>query len=151
MGKHRWVMVAVGVVFMISAVAGCATPTGNSADRREDSATQSDPATGAPGTAAPGNPGPTDSGTKTPGEDPGSMVDPPAGTPMTLRGVATEGVEVGCVVMNAEDGNVYLLIGGDRTVINSGSRIEVQVHLQPDLMTTCQQGTPAVVVSARRI
>jgi hypothetical protein len=66
---------------------------------------------------------------------------------VTLKGT----VEEGCTVLMADNGAVYLLLGGDRQVIVSGVRVEVEVVLQTDLVTTCQQGNPASVPSARRI
>jgi len=146
MAKHRWFALAVGLVLAMPVVAGCATPTG-SGDRPADSA--GDPNASA---SAAGSPGSTAT-TKAPGEeDPGDVLDPQQpGTPKTLRGTPSEGVEAGCIVMQADDGNLYLLLGGDRALILSGARLEVSVLIQKDLMTTCQQGTPAVVQTARKI
>jgi hypothetical protein len=45
------------------------------------------------------------------------------------------------------DGN--LLVGGPRDVLKPGARVTVTGHSQPDLMTTCQQGTPFVVDTAK--
>jgi hypothetical protein len=147
MGKHRWATLALGIALVLSGITACATPTG---DGQDDSAVMPGATTGASATPGPGDPAPTGSGTKT--GDPGDMLDPdPPGTPKTLRGTPAEGVEAGCVVMTADDGKVYLLLGGDPSVIRSGSRIEVEALIQPDLMTTCQQGIPAVVTSARKI
>jgi hypothetical protein len=39
---------------------------------------------------------------------------------------------------------VYLLIGRQGTLV-TGQEVEVEGTLQPDLITTCQQGTPLVV------
>ncbi len=144
MGKHRWFALALGLVLALPALAACATPTGTSADPpgASDSVEPSSAA------GSPGSPG--DAGTKSPGEeDPGGM-DPAPGLTI-LRGTASEGVEAGCVVLAADDGKSYLLLGGDPILINSGARIEVQALIQPDLMTTCQQGIPAVVQSVRKI
>ena len=144
MGKHRWFALMVGLVLALPALAACATPTGTSTDRPDDSASV-DPSSAA---GSPGSPG--DAGTTTPGEeDPGDM-DPAPGL-ATLRGTASEGVEANCLVLAADDGKSYLLLGGDPNLINSGARIEVQALIQPDLMTTCQQGIPAVVQSVRKI
>ncbi len=149
MAKHRWFALVACLALALPATAACATSAGT--DRPGGSAgAQTDPATGVPSeTASPGNPG----GTKEPGEeDPGDMLDPePPGIPKTLRGVPAEGVEDKCVVMTADDGNVYQLLGGDRAVLLSGARVEVEVRIQKDLMTTCQQGTPALVQTARKI
>ncbi|MDG4833275.1 hypothetical protein O7627_28800 [Solwaraspora sp. WMMD1047] len=67
----------------------------------------------------------------------------PSGT-ITISGTIVAGVEVGCLLLND-----YLLVGGDKTLLRSGARVTVTGELQPDLMTTCQQGTPLLVRSAR--
>jgi hypothetical protein len=142
MGKYRWFALALGLVLALPAIAACATPTGTSPDQLGDSASP-EPSPGGSG-------GADDPGTETSGEeDPGDM-DPAPGV-TTLRGTASEGVEANCLVLAADDGKSYLLLGGDRNLINSGVRIEVQALIQPDLMTTCQQGIPAVVQSVRKI
>ncbi|GIE98513.1 hypothetical protein Ari01nite_59780 [Paractinoplanes rishiriensis] len=64
----------------------------------------------------------------------------------TLTGIVTAGVEPGCLLLDD-----YLLVGGDREVIRAGARLEVTGRVVPDLMTTCQQGTPFVVASARPV
>jgi hypothetical protein len=81
-------------------------------------------------------------------DEPGT---PSPGAMVTVRGVAGEGVEAGCVILNADDGTVYQLLGGDLQVIMSGGRIEVRGVLRPDVMSYCQQGTPLSVQSVRRI
>jgi hypothetical protein len=70
---------------------------------------------------------------------------------MTIRGQVEEGVEAGCMLLKADDGKSYLLIGGDRAMITAGGRLEAVGELQPGLMTTCQQGTPFSVSQLRRI
>ena len=55
------------------------------------------------------------------------------------------------MLLNADDGQAYLLIGGDRQLIRSGARLEVTGQVQPGLMTTCQQGTPFTVATVRKI
>ena len=67
----------------------------------------------------------------------------------TIRGSMQEGVEAGCLLLKADDGKLYLLLGGDRRVIAGGGRLEVVGTAQPGLMTTCQQGTPFMVSSVR--
>jgi hypothetical protein len=117
---------------------------------------------GLAGCAAPGQPGASGAATGSPvasatssGADMVGMPDPSGGkvsaAPVTLRGVVTDGVEAGCVVLNAEDGKQYLLLGGDPAVVIEGGRVEVTGFLQPDLMTYCQQGVPFSVRTAHRI
>jgi len=43
----------------------------------------------------------------------------------------------------------YVLIGGPRDVIRAGAVVAVTGRPNPSLLTTCQQGTPLVVVQAR--
>ncbi|MFE9203694.1 hypothetical protein [Micromonospora sp. NPDC007230] len=105
--------------------------------------------------ADPASPGPTGAApvTSTPSPDPSvSPTDPTAptkggpssGATTTLTGTLQAGVEPGCLLL---DGN--LLVGGPRDVLKAGARVTVTGHSQPDLMTTCQQGTPFVVESAK--
>lgn len=72
---------------------------------------------------------------------------PPTGTgkhsSVRVRGTVSEGVETGCTLLTS-NGVVYLLIWRHGTPL-SGQRIEVEGTVQPDLMTTCQQGIPLVV------
>jgi len=80
------------------------------------------------------------------------MTDPQLpGVQRTLRGTPAAGVEANCVLLTADDNQSYLLIGGDRALINSGSRIEVTGQVQAGLMTTCQQGIPFTVATVRKI
>ena len=81
----------------------------------------------------PGNPG------GTPGLPPAT-----AGT-LTLTGTVTPGVEPGCLLIDG-----YLLVDGPRDVLRAGNRVTVTGRVEPDLMTTCQQGTPLRVQSAKR-
>jgi hypothetical protein len=62
---------------------------------------------------------------------------------MRVKGTVSDGVEPGCTLLTSE-GIVYLLIwqhGAPAT----GPEIEVEGTVQPDLITTCQQGIPLVV------
>jgi hypothetical protein len=63
---------------------------------------------------------------------------------LTLTGRHPPGTEPGCLLLQG-----YLLVGGPRDLLTGGGRVRVTGQLQPDLMTTCQQGTPLVVESAR--
>lgn len=60
-----------------------------------------------------------------------------------VRGTVTEGVEPGCRLLT-HNGGAYLLIWRHGTLI-TGQEVEVEGTVQPDLVTTCQQGTPLVV------
>jgi hypothetical protein len=68
----------------------------------------------------------------------------PAGGAATLTGTVTAGVEPNCFLL---DGN--LLVGAPRGALRAGARVTVTGHPQPNLMTTCQQGTPFMVESVR--
>lgn len=60
-----------------------------------------------------------------------------------VRGTVSDGVEPGCRLLTSK-GVTYLLIWRHGTLV-TGKEIEVEGTVQPDLVTTCQQGTPLVV------
>lgn len=66
-----------------------------------------------------------------------------SGSTVTVTGTVTPGVEPGCRLLDE-----YLLIGGPADVLRDGARVTVTGRVEPDLMTTCQQGTPLRVESA---
>ena len=67
---------------------------------------------------------------------------------LTVTGQVEAGVEAGCFIMKAGDAT-YLLVGGDRSMVQAGRRITVRGRLNPGLMTTCQQGTPLQISEVR--
>ncbi|MEH1097630.1 hypothetical protein [Micromonospora sp. CPCC 205561] len=69
---------------------------------------------------------------------------PPAGG-TTLTGTITSGVEPNCLLLDN-----YLLVGGPRHLLKAGTKVTVTGRVQRDLLTTCQQGTPFLVETARR-
>jgi hypothetical protein len=95
-----------------------------------------------------GQPRPTEDLPVPPGGKPGL----PTGSPgkpgthparLTLTGTAQPGVEADCLLLQG-----YLLVGGPRELLRRGGPVKVTGRVQPDLMTTCQQGTPLVVETA---
>lgn len=68
--------------------------------------------------------------------DPGGM--------NTLSGTVVAGVEPNCLLLDR-----YLLVGGDRSVLKAGAKVTVTGRARPDLLTTCQQGTPFQVETVR--
>jgi|GEM_PF-2560654 len=60
-----------------------------------------------------------------------------------VKGTVSDGVESGCTLLTSE-GVVYQLLWQEGTPF-TGTELEVEGTIQPDLMTTCQQGTPLVV------
>ncbi|HEU4349216.1 MAG TPA: hypothetical protein VFR35_15680 [Actinoplanes sp.] len=78
---------------------------------------------------------------------PGSL---PPGT-QTLSGTVTSGVEPGCLLLSGGAGS-HLLIFDDaalRSRARVGTKITVTGRAEPDMMTTCQQGTPFLVAAVR--
>ncbi|MEU4402126.1 hypothetical protein ACIQH6_08385 [Micromonospora orduensis] len=111
------------------------------------------PATGqptpepSPSTAVPATPDPGVTTTPTaPGRRPkpgGPTLPPPVGA-TTLTGTVTAGVEPNCVLLDG-----YLLLGGPRDVLRAGAKVTVTGRVEAGVMTTCQQGTPFQVETAR--
>jgi hypothetical protein len=73
---------------------------------------------------------------------------PPSAGAITITGTPTEGAENGCIVMQAGN-TLYLLLGGDPSVLMSGRPVVVRGTPEPGLMTTCQQGTPFRVAEVK--
>ncbi|MFV2009651.1 MULTISPECIES: hypothetical protein [unclassified Micromonospora] len=99
------------------------------------------PSGGATVSTAPQTPGPPeDLPTSVRGGTPGAGKSTGSSRPMTLTGAVEAGVEHDCYLLDG-----YLLVGGSRDLIRPGARLSVTGHVQADLMTTCQQGTPFMV------
>jgi hypothetical protein len=77
--------------------------------------------------------------TSTPVEDL-TLTPSPTAPPMTVSGTVSDGVEAGCLVLTTDDGT-YTLIGQTRG-LTAGQQVTVRGVLAPDVLTTCQQGTP---------
>lgn len=96
----------------------------------------------APPTAGTEPPTPTPSvstGRRVPGGPGGS---PSKGSTVTVSGIPEVGVEAGCLLLRG-----YLLVGGDRSLLQSGAPVTVVGHTDPDVASYCQQGTVLVVDS----
>ena len=127
-----------GLLLAVALLAACAD-TG--AGDGEAAGGGPDPTTTAPGTA------PTAPTTPPPTTAPGS----PGKTQITATGTLRDGVEPGCVLLQAEQGPLYLLVGGDRGKLTAGGRVQVTGVLSPDLLSTCQQGQPLLVSSIKPV
>ena len=75
----------------------------------------------------------------------------PGKTQITATGTLRDGVEPGCVLLEADQGTVYLLVGGDRGKLAAGGRVQVTGVLSPDLLSICQQGQPLLVRSIKLV
>lgn len=72
----------------------------------------------------------------------------PGGSITTVQGTVTRGVESGCVVLVDASGAVVAnLQGWDLQAHPLDTQVEVTGTFEPDLMTTCQQGTPFEVTA----
>jgi hypothetical protein len=91
--------------------------------------------------------------TTTPTTDPGTApttAPPPAGdSPITATGTVVAGIEPGCTVLHTDQGQNYLLVGGDRGKLREGARVQVRGRLLRELLSTCQQGLPLQVASVK--
>jgi hypothetical protein len=65
----------------------------------------------------------------------------------TIIGVVEAGAEAGCWSLMT-DTTRYLLLADDQSLFTPGARLQVRGTTRPNLMTTCQQGTPFLVYSA---
>jgi hypothetical protein len=70
-----------------------------------------------------------------------------SGGPVTVVGTVAAGVEPGCLLLEAERGGSFLLVGGERAELRPGRRVAVTGRVDRSLLSTCQQGEPLVVAS----
>jgi Protein of unknown function (DUF5818) len=75
----------------------------------------------------------------------------PGKSQITATGTLRDGVEPGCVLLRSEQGTVYLLVGGDRSKLTAGGRVQVTGVLSPDLLSICQEGQPLLVRSIKPV
>ncbi len=132
----------------VLAAAGCARDAGSGAPDGPAPHPSASPGS----SAAPGSPGPPER-TGPPATDlplPGKS-DPMAAGAQTVSGTVTAGVEPDCLLLTG-DGAAHLLIFDDpalRPAAAVGAKLTVTGRAAPDMMSTCQQGTPFIVTSVR--
>jgi hypothetical protein len=129
MNRTRLLRLLAGCLLAGLVAAGCADSGG------DDGAGQGGAATTAPSTA------PSTAPTTMPAEPTRS------GGPVTVVGTVSEGVEPGCLLLDAEGGGSFLLVGGERAELQPGRRVAVTGRVDRSLLSTCQQGEPLVVAS----
>jgi hypothetical protein len=122
--KHSILRTLAGLLLAGALLPACAGPDVN------DSGSAS-------GTTAP---------TTVPGNPPVTRPTPPPGGQLTVTGTVREGVEPGCLLLDADQGR-FLLVGGERGELRAGSRVQVTGRVARGLMSTCQQGEPLVVAA----
>jgi hypothetical protein len=159
MTSRRLAAFAAAALLTVGGCAGEVGMSGPSADPSGGGTVSSSPAQPSPsGPAGAPSPTPTEPGAAPP---PSPTPDTPAlpipgrpGKPSpggassgttTVTGTVATGVEPNCVLLNG-----YLLLGGPRELFTAGALVTVSGRVEPTMMTTCQQGIPLVVESARR-
>jgi hypothetical protein len=65
---------------------------------------------------------------------------------VNVTGTVTEGVEAGCLLIDG-----YLLVNAPTSLVYAGVRVKLTLEVRTDLVSTCQQGTPAMITSAQRL
>jgi hypothetical protein len=65
---------------------------------------------------------------------------------VNVTGTVTEGVEPGCLLLDN-----YLLVNAPTSLVYAGVKVRLTLELRTDLVSTCQQGTPAMITSAQRL
>ena len=78
-----------------------------------------------------------------PADTPGQPA--PAAKLITVVGTVSQGVEAGCLILTATDGRPYQLLAVNPTTLPKTRLIRVTGYLRPDILTTCQQGSPLLV------
>ena len=136
---RRW-SVALAVV-TLGLLGGCAQPAGQPGGGMSNTP-------GASSESSPGSAAPSRYPSGFPVSPPSATGKPvPPGPETTLTGTVQEGVESGCLLLQ-HGGTVYLLLGGDRSVVKPGASVTVRGRATPGVLTTCMQGVPFQVSSA---
>ena len=130
--RTRLLRLLAGCLLAGLLVAGCADAGGDD-EAGQDGIGQSAPTTTAPA--------PTTTVPSAPTESTRS------GGPVTVVGTVAAGVEPGCLLLEAEAGGSFLLVGGERAELRPGRRVAVTGRVDRSLLSTCQQGEPLVVAS----
>lgn len=77
----------------------------------------------------------------TPAEPAAEAADTGTGSAMVkITGTVVAGVEFGCLILKADDGGQYLLIGGDPRVITVGAILRITGYARNDVASYCMQG-----------
>jgi hypothetical protein len=69
-----------------------------------------------------------------------------APTVVNVTGTVTEGNQPGCLLING-----YQLVNAPTSLVYAGVRVKLTLEIRTDLVSTCMQGTPALITSARRL
>jgi hypothetical protein len=139
-------MSVLTVLVAVLATAGCARDAGS------DTSAGAPPPGSASGPASPGGATTGPGSTKLPATDlPGPSGGPGAAGAQTVSGTVTAGVEPDCLLLGG--GNTqYLLVFEDpaiRSAAAVGAKVTVTGRAEPDMLSTCQQGTPFIVTSVQ--
>lgn len=129
------------VLVLVAAVAGCgSTPQDNPGTTTTTATT----------TTATGTTQPTATTQPTTAPRPTSTSSRPSspGHEAVLTGTVRAGVEAGCMILDTETAQ-YLLLGGDRNVLQPGRKVTVRGVPDRDVASFCQEGIPLTVVEAR--
>ncbi len=127
-------LVAAGAA-MVLLVAGCAQGSG------AGGGAEAGGSTGSSATAPPRPPSSTG-----PGRPPTTA----AGGNLVVRGTVRQGVEPGCLLLDAQDKRAYLLLDAD-PLARPGARVEVVGQPADQIVSICGEGTPLSVVSVRAL
>ena len=140
----------VGVLvagLLLAAIAACGSGEGGSEEGTSAAQTTSE----TPTTEIPTEPSESEESRMpdetTPFLDPsmGASDKPGVNAETTISGTVESGVETGCLVLTYE-GTVYGIYGDyDSSIVYAGAEVTLHGHLEPDMMSFCQQGTPFVV------
>jgi hypothetical protein len=70
---------------------------------------------------------------------------------VTVTGTIKNGVEPGCILLDAGPGHRYVLQGdaGKRALLVAGARVRITGRPAPELLSYCQQGPLLVVLGAQ--
>jgi hypothetical protein len=131
--RGRWAVVAGAAVVLLAA--GCAQERGAGGQAASSSVVST--------TLPPSTP------SSAPSTAPGRPPTSAAGAGVVVRGTVRQGVEPGCLLLDAQDKRAYLLLDADPSTVRPGARVEIVGQPVDQVASFCGEGMALSVVSAR--
>jgi hypothetical protein len=137
-------MVAAAAVMAWLLLAGCAAPPAERGSASGGAASTLGP----PSSTAPGSPSTSAPAPSTAPPAPPTSAGKGSGQ-VVVRGTVRNGVEPGCVLLDGQDKQAYLLLDARRGQLQAGARVEVVGQPVDHLASFCGEGSALSVVSVR--
>jgi hypothetical protein len=142
-GRTRYLWRVVAGAAMVALAAGCAQGSGAGAGGQAGGPA----AASTTGPAAP--PATTSPPTSTAPKGTPPATTSAGGSNVIVRGTVRQGVEPGCLLLDAQDKRAYLLMDADPSTVRPGATVEIVGQKVDQIVSYCGEGVVLSVVSSR--